>query len=468
MKNKIIVLIICALSNVSLGQSIRKNFNEMTPSERTAYRNALANIQTVMQKLGCLHSYHFNGDNNVHGGEYFLPWHRWFQYEFERQLRNAGTANAQNLSVPYWDWRVSYSSADAWTHSNFLGNFNTNWNLERGQTGALSVLHTSSSIASILAITSFQSFTSNMEGMHGAAHGYVGGVMGGGYSPYDPVFFTHHGMIDKLWQEWEDNRVSSSTPKTVYSSGTSTNIPHNHASSNTCIEGVDWSPFTVTNDIQTAHFNINHVTDARRQDYNADGTPDNETCYAYNRKLLLNGISGTFTSTGVKNYCYVAWDPASSVTRGVVHVGNVRRDANDNVIASTLGGFKIGDAARVEIHSVNSITFHPGFTTGNNAVLTASLVQNPCGFSSSFRTDAGEEMSHEDLNSELDEMQVYPNPNTTGVLNLTKAAANFSMVNASGVEVLEGSNTQEIQVENLAKGLYLLHVDGKAIKVVIE
>lgn len=40
--------------------------------------------------------------------------------------------------------------------------------------------------------------------MHGSIHWRVGGHMGSaGTSPYDPIFYSHHAMVDKLWDEWQ-------------------------------------------------------------------------------------------------------------------------------------------------------------------------------------------------------------------------------------------------------------------------
>lgn len=41
-------------------------------------------------------------------------------------------------------------------------------------------------------------------GQHGAGHAGVSGTMLDVYSsPGDPVFYFHHGMLDKLWHQWQ-------------------------------------------------------------------------------------------------------------------------------------------------------------------------------------------------------------------------------------------------------------------------
>jgi len=40
-------------------------------------------------------------------------------------------------------------------------------------------------------------------GRHGAVHCFIGGHMCGDHSPHDPLFFVHHTMVDKIWDEWQ-------------------------------------------------------------------------------------------------------------------------------------------------------------------------------------------------------------------------------------------------------------------------
>merc|ERR1712216_396374 len=54
-------------------------------------------------------------------------------------------------------------------------------------------------------------------GIHGQIHGAIGGNSGHAwghmtslYSPYDPIFFLHHGFIDFLWSQWQDTHVAAS------------------------------------------------------------------------------------------------------------------------------------------------------------------------------------------------------------------------------------------------------------------
>lgn len=59
-------------------------------------------------------------------------------------------------------------------------------------------------------------------GLHNRVHMWVGGSMGPGTSPNDPLFFLHHAFIDKLWYDWEQRHVGS-----VYQPQTGGPVGHN-------------------------------------------------------------------------------------------------------------------------------------------------------------------------------------------------------------------------------------------------
>jgi tyrosinase len=53
--------------------------------------------------------------------------------------------------------------------------------------------------------TTFESFMGATYGaIHGTTHVQVGGHMSTMHSPQDPIFFSHHAFIDKLWSVWQD------------------------------------------------------------------------------------------------------------------------------------------------------------------------------------------------------------------------------------------------------------------------
>jgi tyrosinase len=50
----------------------------------------------------------------------------------------------------------------------------------------------------------FAEFSALVEGIHNSVHGWVGGAMSAvPVSAYDPIFWAHHTMIDRLWYLWQ-------------------------------------------------------------------------------------------------------------------------------------------------------------------------------------------------------------------------------------------------------------------------
>ena len=65
-------------------------------------------------------------------------------------------------------------------------------------------LPTQATIESVLQASTFEDFSSQLEDQHNQVHGWVGGSMGiVPLAAYDPVFWAHHCMIDRLWYLWQ-------------------------------------------------------------------------------------------------------------------------------------------------------------------------------------------------------------------------------------------------------------------------
>ncbi len=48
--------------------------------------------------------------------------------------------------------------------------------------------------------------------MHGRVHVWIGGLLGSGAAPNDPLFFLHHANVDRIWAEWQDKYGDSTYP----------------------------------------------------------------------------------------------------------------------------------------------------------------------------------------------------------------------------------------------------------------
>ncbi|MGH2898330.1 MAG: tyrosinase family protein, partial [Solirubrobacteraceae bacterium] len=84
-----------------------------------------------------------------------------------------------------------------------------------GQDGA-PPLPTLRQVNDVLALTDFLDFQSQLEDIHNGVHVWVGGTMGSvGTSGYDPLFWAHHTMIDRIWRLWQLRHPGSRPPASL-------------------------------------------------------------------------------------------------------------------------------------------------------------------------------------------------------------------------------------------------------------
>ncbi|MDP2710417.1 MAG: tyrosinase family protein [Solirubrobacteraceae bacterium] len=164
----------------------------------------------------------------THNSPLFLPWHRAYLYFFELALQD----RVAGVTVPWWDWTAGGSEGlpaayadeqDADGQPNPLlqspiqpsgrppgGPSETNRN--PGQPGA-PPLPTRAQVDAVLELTDFMDFQSQLEDLHNGVHVWVGGTMGGiASSAYDPIFWAHHVMVDRIWRLWQLRHPGSGPP----------------------------------------------------------------------------------------------------------------------------------------------------------------------------------------------------------------------------------------------------------------
>lgn len=170
-----------------------------------------------------------------HANWFFLPWHRLYLYHFEDIVREL--SGNQEFALPYWDWtRTRTLPATFWGVGNALDNPARLGVSGSGRKVGLSAASriedqdydryfSQTVISRILNINDFETFGGGSvakpqdsafqgrleNGPHNRTHTWVGGDMGAGGSPYDPIFWLHHCNVDRLWAEWT-RRHSGETP----------------------------------------------------------------------------------------------------------------------------------------------------------------------------------------------------------------------------------------------------------------
>lgn len=217
---------------MSNGRAIRRNVDSLTASELAALQDGYAQMQALMDNRGFnyIAGYHGTPDNYCHRDpDLFLPWHRAYVYHFEQYLRDQVIATA----VPWWDW-TSNTSRQTGIPSAFsnpttssgapnpllrsrINVPTTNPPIDRDtirRTGVLSRLPSSRDVANLLSIREYLDFSSQFDfGLHGRIHIWVGGDMASvPFAAYDPIFYSHHCMVDRIWYLWQQRHGANNIP----------------------------------------------------------------------------------------------------------------------------------------------------------------------------------------------------------------------------------------------------------------
>ncbi|WP_128428573.1 tyrosinase family protein [Streptomyces cyaneus] len=232
---------------------VRKNVSKLTRTERRRFVEALLELKRSGEydEFVRLHIEHFVGDGDrglraAHMTPSFLPWHRRFVLDMESALQRVDPS----VTVPYWDWTRDRSTTSVpWTDDLLGGTgrpvdrqvmtgpfaYRTgNWTITESITNVEFLtrnlgrprdpidLPTRDDLNWALKdpvydvapwdSTVTKGFRNKMEGWgsgrvvwrnHNRVHRWVGGVMLGGASVNDPVFWLVHAFMDMQWQRWQ-------------------------------------------------------------------------------------------------------------------------------------------------------------------------------------------------------------------------------------------------------------------------
>ena len=174
-------------------------------------------------------------DNCTHTTEgheklHFLAWHRLYIWHFEKIVRKL--SGYQEFALPYWGYtnnqltlqKLFRDTTSALYESARFDSLNAGYPLSGEILRALDT-------TKLFSYTTFEQFSNHINAApHGAMHDYIGhgntdpdttqktvwnkilntygsdGLMG--WVPtagFDPVFWTHHSEIDRLWQQWSNS-----------------------------------------------------------------------------------------------------------------------------------------------------------------------------------------------------------------------------------------------------------------------
>lgn len=210
------------LSTTALMVRIRKNANTLTADERDRFLDALRTLNGGgMGKFSDFRNVHRSfGTNEAHFNFGFLPWHRAFLLDLERELQ----AIDPSVALPYW--RFDLTARNVFTRA-FMGasvngraTFDPGHPLETWATdGTPGIMRSplfNTNNSSAFVITEAQTLALGGPGflyltfrsMEGAPHGdahtsFSGDISDIDTAAKDPLFFMLHANVDRLWAKWQ-------------------------------------------------------------------------------------------------------------------------------------------------------------------------------------------------------------------------------------------------------------------------
>lgn len=226
------------------GLVLRQDVDALSDSELAALRDAYEKMMQITDNRGYNYwagvhgvpqNYCWHGGSRfipgTPGGPYnlFLPWHRAYILYFEHAARDQDSSAV----LPWWDWTSTQSHTTgvptAFSAETVNGQTNPLYKshitvpsaqppLDRDTQrfpGDPSELPASTDVEDLYSVTQFEEFSSRLEDIHNFIHGWTGGVstengrqVGGDMgviatAAYDPIFWSHHCMIDRIWYLWQ-------------------------------------------------------------------------------------------------------------------------------------------------------------------------------------------------------------------------------------------------------------------------
>jgi tyrosinase len=215
----------------------------MSPAQLAAFRAAMTAVMGISDERGYNYQAGIHGlplpmsCDIAHGRPVFLPWHRAYLYFFELTLSD----RQPGVTLPWWDWTTDPAIPAGYGVETVNGEANPLYSakvdpiaLEQGarsgdtkapntlrEPGAAGSppLPTADDVEAVLALGSFEDFTHQLEQLHNNVHVWVGGANGHmgdiPFAAFDPIFWAHHAMIDRVWRMWQLRHPQPGVPASL-------------------------------------------------------------------------------------------------------------------------------------------------------------------------------------------------------------------------------------------------------------
>jgi tyrosinase len=207
---------------------VRQNINQMSAAEVARFRKAMQGLMERRDNRGYQFFAGWHGvplELCIHHEPLFLPWHRGYLYFFELALQEIDPA----VTLPWWDWIAEPGLPAAFEDKKAEGRANPLYSAAIEPIGvarrpgwpkrtkrepggirgpnAPAPPPLRSFYDWLMEPTSFEEFQQRCWRLHDNIHVWVGGENGQMSDPswaaFDPLFWSHHSMVDRLWRIWQ-------------------------------------------------------------------------------------------------------------------------------------------------------------------------------------------------------------------------------------------------------------------------
>jgi polyphenol oxidase len=225
---------------------VRKSAFELDAPEVSKLKAAYAALRRLYENRpndprnwyyqGVVHCWYCSGaldsiwGPEIHGGWFFLPWHRCYLYYHEQIL--ADLINDPTFTLPYWDWDTPGRNRFPPPYLDPPDQTNPLFDVFRAVDASTLIpdfLTGPDTMMRVMGQSTFALFGGAGEGVSGQSGRIEGAPHGGvhlwttnpttlvppqvnmgvlGTAAFDPVFFAHHANIDRLWQVWLDTAAT--------------------------------------------------------------------------------------------------------------------------------------------------------------------------------------------------------------------------------------------------------------------
>jgi tyrosinase len=216
----------------------RKNVTRLTAEELAKLRRAFKAAYDIADDRGYQyyagwHGVPFGWCGGHSNDPFFLPWHRAYLYHFELALKDA--IQDPSVTVPWWDWMNAGGIPAAFTDEEADGEKNPlasapispystapepGWPTETFRRPGANPLSAPPPLRIrrdwVYEPTSYTEFNRRLTLLHNNMHGWVGGTMGEiDWAAYDPLFWAHHTMVDRMWRIWQHRNPGARPPQEI-------------------------------------------------------------------------------------------------------------------------------------------------------------------------------------------------------------------------------------------------------------